>query len=179
MTCADRTEQDGLSLELSQLWMLPVLLLQMICSYFSGEKAALKRLRTKSLDLDKLHAHSRDLRRCEWDIRVILAEGARRLLAREPINLPAIPIPPMPEGWAASPPSSARAMSLRFEHVAAFHADPERFIRRNALRILAAIRRESSGALPLSVETGAVLSLSDPVAHLGAPASNFGIRAPP
>jgi hypothetical protein len=182
MTHADRIEGEGLCLELDQLWMLPLILLQMICAWFADERQALKRLRDRTPRGDLWREHYWSLRQCEWDIRVMLAEGARRILAGEAIDLPAILIPPPPEGWRPAMPQSSRAMCLRFEDVAAFHADPEAFITRHAARLKRrrddeALVSQSENALgphgeqhpPRPVAQSQGRGLPPPDAHIRAP----------
>ncbi len=144
MTHADSIAQDDIHLEPSQLWMLPILLLQMMAAIFLGHAARLKRLRRRPPRTNKWTACYWDLRLCEWSIEVVLAEGARRLLAGKPIDLDSIRIRPPPETWLPAMPRSARDMSLRFEATARFHADPHSFIRRHAARIAAQADKPTS-----------------------------------
>ena len=173
MTSADHPLEDGVRLEPGQLWMLPLILFRMICDFFQDEKAALKRLRHRTPKTGAWQAHYWDLRVCEWRIRIVLAEGAKRLLAGETIDLSSLVVPPMPEDWLPPMPASSRAMCLRFEDVANFHADPEAFIRRHAQRLAAQADR------PAAPPAAAVPAASANAASLPVPAWILGVPAPP
>jgi hypothetical protein len=177
MTHADPIAQDDIHLEPSQLWMLPILLLQMMAAVFLGHAARLKRLRRRPPRTNKWTTCYWDLRLCEWSIEVVLAEGARRLLAGNPIDLDSIRIPPPPETWLPAMPRSARDMSLRFEATARFHADPESFIRRHAARIAAQARRDAEP----STTSSCISTTTIPVAAISTSTSTCAlarIRAP-
>src|SRR5262249_4796861 len=107
------------------------------------------------------------------------AEGARRILAGEPLDLANLMIGMPPEDLLWNPPRSAIAMHLRFEAIARFHADPEAAIRRYAARI----------AIRATVEAGATVVATDDLAPCAEPtpeappqsrpSSGERIRAPP
>ena len=135
MTHADHIAKDGLKLELDQLWMLPLVLFQMICGFFSNEQAFLhEHRRTRSVPTD-WESHIPGLLEAEWAIAAIKAAGARRLLAGAAIDFNSIPIPPPPGDWQPLVKDAADLLR-RFEAVAGFHADPETFIRRHAERLV-------------------------------------------
>lgn len=183
MTHADTSAQDGIHLELSQLWMLPILLFQILASLFVDYARKLKRLRRRTPRSDRWMASYADLCRCEWSIEVILAEGARRFLAGKPLDLDSIRIPPPPPHWQPAFPRSARDMSLRFEATALFHADPEAFIRRHAARITAKAKRDAAPEdaghtnSPHGEQRGASRASVEPCA--ANPPAFEHIRAPP
>ena len=134
MTHADPIAADGLKLELNQLWMLPLILFQMICGFFSNEQTFLHEHRRKRSAPKDWEDHIPGLLEAEWAIAAIKAEGARRLLAGEAIDFNSIPIPPPPGDWQPLV-TDAADLLRRFEAVASFHADPEAFIRRHAERL--------------------------------------------
>jgi hypothetical protein len=133
MTQADHIAED-VRLELHQLWMLPLILFRMICSFFQTEQAFLREQRKKGSTPKAWEDHILDLVEAEWAIAAIKAEGARRLLASEPIDFSTIRIPAPPDDWQPIVTDAADLMR-RFEAIAGFHADPEKFIRRHAARI--------------------------------------------
>ena len=144
MTHADRIAQDDLRLELSQLWMLPLILLRIILAVFEADRADLKELRRRKALRGNWQAHYEDLRQVEWGVRYLLAREARRFLAGEPIDITCMMVPLAPGGWRPPMPQSPEAMCLRFEDAARFHADPESFIRRHAARIAAQAKRDAA-----------------------------------
>jgi len=137
MTHADHSAQDGLRLELSQLWMLPLILLRILLAAFETDRADLKELRRRKALRGSWQTHYEDLRQAEWGVRYLLARKARRFLAGEPIDIAHMMVPWAPADWRPPMPHSPEAMCLRFEDAARFHADPESFIRRHAARIAA------------------------------------------
>ncbi|MDP3739401.1 MAG: hypothetical protein Q8R02_18575 [Hyphomonadaceae bacterium] len=134
MTQADHIAKDDVKLELSQLWMLPLILFRMICSFFQTEQKFIRDHRRKGVAPKDWEDHIPDLVEAEWAIDAIKAEGARRLLAGEHIDFNTIRIPAPPDDWQPLVHDAADLMR-RFEAVASFHADPEKFIRRHAARI--------------------------------------------
>ncbi len=185
MTHADDIAESDIQLEPSQLWMLPILLFQIMAALFTDYAHKLKRLRRRKPPRSrKWQSCYADLCRCEYSIDVILAEGARRLLAGQPLDLESIVIPPPPSDWRPeSMPRSAHDMSLRFEATALFHADPEAFIRRHAARILAKAKRDAApedagnDPNPHGEQLGASRASVEPW-EANSPASER-IRAPP
>ena len=135
MTHADPIAKDGLKLELDQLWMLPLVLFQMICGFFSNEQTFIRQHRGKHSVPTDWESHIPGLLEAEWAIAAIKAEGARRLLAGEAIDFNSIPIPPPPGDWQPLVKDAADLLR-RFEAVASFHSDPETFIRRHAERLV-------------------------------------------
>jgi hypothetical protein len=132
MTHADHIAEDTRP-EL-KLWMLPLILLAMICSFFSNEREFIRDHRKKRSTLTNWEDHILDLVEAEWNIDALKAEGARRLLAGEPLDFSTIRIPPPPDDWQPLV-TDAADLLRRFEAVAGFHSDPETFIRRHAARI--------------------------------------------
>jgi len=132
MTHADHIAEDDRP-EL-KLWMLPLILVAMICSFFANERDFIRDHRKKRSPLTNWEDHILDLVEAEWNIDALKAEGARRLLAGEPIDFSTIRIPPPPDDWQPLVHDAADLMR-RFEAVASFHADPETYIRRHAARI--------------------------------------------
>ena len=123
--------------------MLPLVLFQMICGFFSNEQAFIREHRSKRSVPTDWESHIPGLLEAEWAIAAIKAEGARRLLAGEAIDFNSIPIPPPPGDWQPLVKDAADLLR-RFEAVAGFHADPETFIRRHAERL---VRRDPSVCL--------------------------------
>jgi hypothetical protein len=132
MTHADHIAEDKTP-EL-KLWMLPLILFQMICSFFGNERDFIREHRKKHSSLANWEDHILDLVEAEWNIDALKAEGARRLLAGEPLDFSTIRIPPPPDDWQPLVKDAADLLR-RFEAVASFHTDPETFIRRHAARI--------------------------------------------
>jgi hypothetical protein len=86
MTHVDHIAEEDVKLELSQLWMLPLILFRMICSFFQTEQAFIRDHRRKGSSPKDWEDHIPDLVQAEWAIAAIKAEGAPRLLAGEPID---------------------------------------------------------------------------------------------
>jgi hypothetical protein len=116
--------------------MMPLLLMQVICQLFSQHLTKLKEMR-RSRPLPKdWRAVYPLLREAEWPVHVLMSEGARRLLAGDPLDLHAVPFEPEPPATFQPPfPSSAVAMHQRIEATARFNARPESYVRRHAARI--------------------------------------------
>jgi hypothetical protein len=73
----------------------------------------------------------------EWHIRSLTAFGIEALLSGQELDVHELAmVPDPPEDFGAMP-ASALEMHRRFEAIARFHADPERYIRRAAKRIIA------------------------------------------
>ena len=141
MTHAAHIAEEDVKLELSQLWMLPLILFQMICSFFANERRFIRDHRRKRSSLTNWEDHILDLVEAEWNIDALKAEGARRLLAGDPLDFQTIRIPPPPDDWQPLVQDAADLLR-RFEAVAGFHADPETYIRRHAARISDRARRD-------------------------------------
>lgn len=136
-TGLDAADAACVTLSASQLWMLPLLLLQAIFELFSQHLAKLKEMR-RSRPLPKTwREHLPALREAEWPIAVLLAEGARQLLAGEPLRLTGIPCPEPPGDFQPTLPQNALSLHLRLEGILRFNADPEAYVRRHAARIAA------------------------------------------
>ena len=137
-----RSEERPAAVEgfaLSDLWMLPLLLLALIFEKFSRRLTSLREMRrTKPMPKDWRSFYP-DLRRCEWAIHWFCLEGARQIILEGDLDLSALSLDPEPpESFQPPMPRSAIAMHRRMEDIARFHADPERWIRRHAERVRAA-----------------------------------------
>jgi hypothetical protein len=128
-------ETASLSLAAAQFWMLPLLLLQVICELFSRHLAELKAMRRTRPLPTAWRTHLSALREAEWPIAVLKAEGARQLLAGLPLRLAGIACPEPPQDFQPTLPESALAFHRRLEAIVRFNADPEAHVRRHAARI--------------------------------------------
>ena len=135
-TTADpREEETGLSLQ--ELMMLPVILLWMTFQVFAQHVVKLKQMRrTKPLPAS-WREHWPNLRLAEWHIRSLTCFGIEALLAGHELDVHELPMVFDPPEEFGAMPASAWEMHRRFEAIARFYADPERYIRRAAERILA------------------------------------------
>jgi hypothetical protein len=135
---ADRTSNsESIRLDLSQLWMLPILLLSVIFSVFADYADKLKEKR-RTRPLPKTwKEHWPNLRQAEWHIRELTASGIEQILSGKDLDLHQLSMDPDPPEDFGAMPASACEMHRRFEAIARFHADPEKHIRRAAQRILA------------------------------------------
>jgi len=134
-TTADpREEETGLSL--SELMMLPVILLWMTFQVFARHVAKLKELRRTRPLPRTWREHWPNLRKAEWHIQELTASGVAQILVRQELDLSNLFMNPDPPEAFGAMPASAWEMHRRFEAIARFHADPERYIRRAAWRIL-------------------------------------------
>jgi hypothetical protein len=128
---------EGFSL--SDLWMLPILLLALIFETFSRHLASLKQMRRSRPFRKDWQSFYPDLRKCEWAIHCFCFEGARQIILGQDLDLAALSYDPEPpDSFQPSMPRSALSMHLRLQDIARFHADPERWIRRHATRLRAA-----------------------------------------
>jgi hypothetical protein len=158
--------------------MLPLLLLAHFLAIFADYADKLKALRRTRPLPDTWPEHIPNLLLAEWHIRSLTASGVEVLLAGgelDLLNLVMVPEPP-PDVHAPAP-LSALDVHRRFEAVARFHADPERYIRRQAARIAAAraaplhsLEIQVSSAAPAEDEPLRFTSLSAPRWALGIPA---------
>jgi hypothetical protein len=134
-----RTEASPVTAEglaWSDLWMLPLLLLALICETFSRRLTRLKEMRRSRPFRKDWQSFYPDLRRCEWAVHWFCFEGARQIILGQDLDLAALGLDPEPpESFQPAMPRSALAMHKRLEDIARFHADPERWIRRHAERI--------------------------------------------
>ena len=125
---------EGFSM--SDLWMLPLLLLVMIFEKFGRHLTSLKAMRRTRPFRKDWRSFYPDLRQCEWAIHWLCFEGARQIILGGDLDLAAIGLDPEPpEDFQPAMPRSALSMHKRFEDIARFHADPERRIRRHAMRL--------------------------------------------
>jgi hypothetical protein len=183
MTCALETGRkdttDGFAI--SDLWLLPFLLLAQMLARFCQNLVQLKVMRrTRPMPKD-WQCFYPGLRQSEWAVRRLCHEGARRIILGEDLDLNALSYDPdPPEDFQPPMPHSALAMHRRLEDIARFHADPERFIRRHAERVR---RRAGDGD---HRPQDAVLSLLSPffffphaVFQGQASPAGLRIRAPP
>ena len=179
MTNADHIAEEGPRLELNQLWMLPLILFQMICSTFAVMLSSLQEMRRTRPLPRNWQDHLNGLRESEWPVMVVLAEGARQILEGKDLTLTGIPLYAPPEDFLWSAPTSADATQLRFEWLARFHTDPARYVRRHAQRILA---REAAKRFGLVVAGDWLVFThkpSRPGAPIAAQPTADRIRAPP
>ena len=125
---------DGFAI--SDLWMLPIVLLALIFDKFRRHVTRLKQMRrTRPMPKDWRSFYP-ELRRCEWAIHMLSFEGARQILLGEDLDISALSYDPEPpDSFQPSMPRSALAMHQRMQDIARFHADPERYVRRHAARI--------------------------------------------
>jgi hypothetical protein len=171
------------------LALAPLVLLCVWFKRFADWTVTLKRVRKAQLVRCNPAEHWPGLRRSEWLMEQIRAEGVRRVLAdRDPDldHISAIVDPP--EGYGACP-KTAWEMNRRFAALAAFHADPEAAIRRSAARIVAregacdplGNRIAPGAACPAGVNIGidpySVSPPTSPPIRVVAPAQR--VRAPP
>src|SRR5262245_38775910 len=77
-------------LSLSDLLLLPLLLLALMFQRFSQHLASLKQMRRSRPMPKAWQIHYPDLRASEWAIRMFHHEGARQILCGEELNLRAI-----------------------------------------------------------------------------------------
>ena len=133
-TTADpREAETGLSLK--ELMMLPVILLWMTFQVFARHVVTLKEMRrTRPLPIN-WQEHYERLRTVEWRIRGLTASGVAQILSGEELDLCQLFTDPDPPEEFGQMPASAWEMHRRFEAIARFYADPERYIRRAAERI--------------------------------------------
>jgi hypothetical protein len=185
-----KEEEAGqpVALAWSELWMLPILLMQVICALFGQHLVKLKEMRRSRPLPSNWQDHLEGLREAEWPIQVLLAEGARQILAGKPLDLRGIACPDMPEDFQPALPRNALSVHLRMEQLARFNADPERYVRRHAERIAA-----SEAARAVDPYGGASFSLGSAVnivnavnaffpaagVQLAASPADTRIRAPP
>ena len=158
--------------------MLPFILFQMICAIFAGHLDCLKEMRRGKLPAN-WQDHLERLRDAEWPVLVVLAEGARRILAGQNLTLTGIPLddPPADQIWSA--PTSAWQTHLRIEALARFHSDPETYVRRHARRIAARAAARRFGLIVADIWLVFVCVPSVRAAPVSAPAAPERIRAPP
>jgi hypothetical protein len=176
---------DGFAL--SDLWLLPVLLLGQMFALFSRHLARLKAMRRSRRAPANWRDFYWDLRAAEWPIHVLLAEGARQILAGQRLDLASIPFDPEPpDSFQPSMPRSALAMHRRIEDTARFNADPEAYVRRHAERIRARIcdcSRDGERDNNLKSDAPVALAIAAPLAApVAAPVAlpvAVAIRGPP
>jgi len=137
------TEETDTTLSWDQLWMLPLILFHVICELFSNHVAHFKQLRRTRPMPKGWEELIEPLREAEWPVVSLRTEGARRILAGQPLDLASIVLtdPDPGQGWTE--PRSAQAVHLRTLYVLKFTSNPEPYIRRHAARIA---RREAAKA---------------------------------
>lgn len=117
---------------------------------FAARAASLRRIRRTHRCAATWRESWPGLRRCEWLMRQIIGEGARRLLAGEDIGLDTIPVfPDPPEDFEPACPRDPWEMNRRMIALANFHADPPGAIRRHAARLARAIAGAARVAPPI------------------------------
>jgi hypothetical protein len=135
-TTADPREEDH-GLSLTELMMLPVILLWLTFQAFAQQVVKLKELRrTRPMPIN-WQAHWANLRLAEWHIRELTASGIEQIVSGKELDLRQLVMDIDPPEEFGQMPASALEMHRRFEAIARFHADPERHIRRAAQRIAA------------------------------------------
>jgi len=135
-TTADPREQET-GLSLTELMMLPVILLWLTFQAFAQHVVKLKELRrTRPMPMS-WKEHWANLRLAEWHIRELTASGIEQIFSGKELDLHQLVMDPDPPEGFGQMPASAWEMHRRLEAIARFHADPERHIRRAAQRIIA------------------------------------------
>jgi hypothetical protein len=168
---------------LSDLWMLPMLLLVLMFQRFGRHLASLKQMRRSRAMPQDWRSFWPDLRRSEWGIRRLTFEGARQILLGGELDLTAIVFDPEPpDDFQPSMPRSALAMHQRIEDITRFYADPEHYIRRHAERIrqraTADDSDDSAFPIPATIPMPAIPPTIFRIPILDAPAA-IAIRGPP
>jgi hypothetical protein len=137
MTAREITSEPETGLSLKELMLLPVILLWLTFQVFARHVVTLKQMRrTRPLPIN-WREHYERLRIVEWRIRELTTSGVEQILSGRELDLTDLwGKPDPPEDFGAMP-ASAWEMHRRFEAIARVHADPERYIRRAAERILA------------------------------------------
>ena len=127
-----------------QLVLFPLLLVAYIRQLFAEQAEQLRHTRRTRPPLARWDDHLEGLRQSEQLIAAITAEGARRILNGEDLDLDHLSIyaPDDNQPWIV--PSSYQQVYLRILAQTRFHADPEFFIYRHAFRIA---RRMAVGAV--------------------------------
>jgi hypothetical protein len=137
-TGKEQSPAQAAGIAVSDLWLIPLLLLALMVDRFARHLGKLKAMRrTRPLPRDWQGFYP-GLRRCEWAIHSLTVDGVRQILLGEDLDLAALSNDPEPpDDFQPAMPRSALSMHRRMEDIARFHADPERFIRRHAARIAA------------------------------------------
>ena len=137
MNASAITSEKETGLSLTELMMLPVILVWLTFQAFAQHVAKLKeKRRTKPLPIN-WQEHWPNLRQAEWHIRQLTASGVEQIFSGHDLDLHQLVMDPDPPEDFGQMPASAWEMHRRFEAIARFHADPERYIRRAAERIAA------------------------------------------
>jgi hypothetical protein len=135
MTTTTSTCEHETGLSLSELMMLPVILLWLTFQAFAQHVVKLKQLRRTRPLPKSWREHWANLRLAEWHIRELTASGVEQICSGKELDLHQLSMDPDPLEDFGQMPASAWEMHRRFEAIAGFHADPERYIRRAARRI--------------------------------------------
>ncbi len=164
---------------LSDLWMIPLLLLVQIFARFRQHLTDLKAMRRARPMPQDWRSFYPSLRTTEWAIRQLCHEGARRILLGEDLDLTTLSYDAEPpDSFQPAMPRSAMAMHQRIADTARFHADPERYIRRHAERV-----RTATATGPARPAEAPHHGLASPSPFLSSPFFVFfidrRIRAPP
>jgi hypothetical protein len=131
----DKTAEGSHAL-LSQLWLLPLLLLQAIFEVFSSHAQKLKQSRKETdPQVPDWPTHVEDLRTAEWMARWLVARNALKLMAGETIDLTDCMAPLPPGDWRSSEPRSVKALLARFEILTRCHADLMAAVLRHVRRL--------------------------------------------
>jgi hypothetical protein len=168
--------------DLSLLWLWPILLFRALCDAFAKDVQKLKAMRRATFKRpgpDDWAMHVERLREAEWLSRAYLARHASSLLAGEPVDPSDALVPGMPDDWRRPAPRTVEALLQRFEALTRLHANPMRYIRRLAQRLIAQAR---SAEHPEAQASAASPADCAPAAHPAAafiPSWTLGVPAPP
>jgi hypothetical protein len=169
MNTAEHHEEDDLPGWL-QLVLSPCLLVEIIRQLFADQGETLRQKRRIHEFPSDWQDLLPDLQNAEWPIFALKAEGARRILNNEPLDLDRIAITAPPPNQLWIPPTSAQQMHLRILAMNRFHADPERFIRRHAARIRRAAEQGAAAAAAITIRPRNVWRRTAALASQPAPA---------
>jgi hypothetical protein len=193
MTNGTRTLEEERKVEahdgfdLSQLWLLPLLLLAQVLAVFAGHADKLKAMRRRVRAMPEAWTDFiPGLLTAEWHIRSLTASGVEILMSGQELDIRDLVLTEdMPSGYQLPIPASAWEAHRRMEAIARFHADPETFIRRQAKRIASA---RAERVDPMASETAAAAAAVFSASRSGSPGHcapalvhtpSLGIRAPP
>jgi hypothetical protein len=137
MTAATSPCEQETGFSLKELIMLPVILLWLTLQAFAQHAVKLKELRRTRPMPRNWQEHWSNLRLAEWHVQELTASGIAQLLSGGELDLGQLSMIPDPPGAFGQMPASAWEMHRRFEAIARFHAEPERYIRRAARRVIA------------------------------------------
>lgn len=183
MTEAKETSQEEgkagpqQGVDLSLLWLWPVLLFHALLQAFATDAHKLKALRRKKQRYSnpQWRIHVENLRLTEWEVRAYISGHALRQLAGQPVDLSDGLVPPPPPDWTRPEPKSASELIRRFEAIARIYADPRRaiarYLRRRARRTASPSPTTTIPAMspPMSGASTTILRSSSPDPRIRAP----------